>query len=84
MAAPLDFEGIAPDAVAFIREMASGSAERYYAAKYLAYRIMGVDDPRRPEVAGFGLGADHAQLIREDIDERLPVTLKQGGGATSG
>lgn len=66
-------EAAAPDAVALIQSMQAGSAERHYSARYLSYRLMGMDTTERPAASGYGLGVDHAAELRERIDEALPA-----------
>lgn len=60
----------APQALERVKEMGVYTAEGSYAAAYLIYRLDVID--QRPSASGFGLGADHAALLRQAIDADLP------------
>lgn len=59
----------APGAVGIIETMNPYSAERAYASAYLAHRVVGSE---RPAASGYGIGVDHASLLREWLDEGIP------------
>lgn len=63
----------APEACELIREIGPYSAEGAYACAFLAYRLEFID--QRPSASGFGLGVDHAALVRDAVESSLPADV---------
>lgn len=62
---PPEFE----DAAEWVRRIPTGTAERCYAGEYIVHRMVGAE---RPAAVEFGVAVRTAELIRREVDDRLP------------